>query len=157
MGYVLKLPRFALKGFAVAGALAVQMATAPMVLAASDSGGETGEKAAVPDPTKAASNPLSDAGTSGFHLYRRHCQDCHGYLGVGTKKGVPLASTEYAKERKARRAFHKNFRHSTSKHARVALGTRKAPGPRFNELELIAKFLREIEAWHAMLKKSSVD
>lgn len=153
----MKLPRAALTGFAVAGALAVQMAMAPMVMAAGDSDGETGENAAVPDPTKAASNPLSDAGTSGFHLYKRHCQDCHGYLGVGSEKGVPLASTKYAKEHKARRAFHKNFRHSTPKHARVALGTRKKPGPRFNELELIAKFLREIEAWHAMLKKSNVD
>ena len=109
------------------------------------------------DPTKAASNPLSDAGTSGYFLYRQHCRACHGHLGTGTDDVAPLLGSKYSASHMARRTFHRSFRHSSRDHIRVARGTRKEPGPRFNELELIGKFLREIEAWHVMLERSDTE
>ena len=109
-------------------------------------------KAEIPDPTKAASNPLSDAGTSGFFLYRKHCQSCHGDFGSGTDRVAALLNTEYSNDHRTRRDFHRNFRAATPEHIKVARGTRKNPGPGFNELELVGKFLREIQAWHVMLK-----
>lgn len=115
------------------------------------------DKKELADPTKAASNPLSDAGTSGFFLYRQHCQTCHGHLGTGTDDVEALLGSRYSKDHRTRKAFHREFRHSSRDHIRVARGTRKKPGPRFNELELIAKFLREIEAWHGMLKRTGTD
>lgn len=131
---------------------------------AADAKGDSGDaskaayqKDSMPDPTTAASNPLSDAGTSGLHLYRRHCQSCHGYLGVGTKRASALIRTRYSQDHRSRREFHENFRHMTNKHVKIARGTRKKPGPRFNDLELIAKFLREIEAWHAVLKRAGAE
>ena len=105
-----------------------------------------------PDPAESASNPLSDAGMGGYVYYRLHCQSCHGHLGSGTKKASALLNTAYSQDYTARKAFHKNFRHADRRHVKVARGTRKRPGPRFNELEMIAKFLREVEAWHTMLE-----
>ncbi|MEM7213873.1 MAG: cytochrome c [Pseudomonadota bacterium] len=149
------------RSIAFSGLLAILMMAASVapVHSASDSAesSESGSSKPLADPTKAASNPLSDAGTSGFHLFRRHCQSCHGYLGMGTSKGGPLTRTRYSRDHKARRDFHRNFRSSTPKHARVARGTPKKPGPRFNDLELIGKFLREIEAWHMMLEANSTE
>lgn len=123
---------------------------------AAESGAE-GKADSMPDPTQAASNPLSDAGTSGFFLYRQHCQSCHGYLGAGTDNVDALLGSRYSGDHKYRKAFHSEFRRSSKDHIAVARGTRKNPGPRFNQLELIGKFLREIEAWHAMLSKHSAD
>lgn len=112
---------------------------------------------AMPDPTTAASNPLSDAGTSGYFLYRKHCRSCHGKLGEGTERGKGLIQTRYSKDHLSRQAFHEQFRHATRVHIKVARGTRNKPGPRFNDIELIGKFLREIEAWHAMLADASTE
>ena len=112
---------------------------------------------AMPDPTTAASNPLSDAGTSGYFLYRNHCRSCHGKFGEGTEQGTGLIRTRYSKDHLSRQAFHAQFRHATPVHIRVARGTRRKPGPRFNDIELIAKFLREMEAWHAMLAEAETE
>lgn len=132
---------------------------APMNSAAfaADASNEAGSEEKLPDPTSASTNPLSDAGTSGFFLFRKHCQNCHGYLGSGTSKIPALLGSAYSTDHKARKAFHREFRHSSRDHIRVARGTRKKPGPRFNELELIGKFLREVDAWHTMLRKHSLD
>lgn len=154
---------FCLSKLARTGAMAVAVLglalTAPMnsTARAADAPKEAGGEAKLPDPTTAASNPLSDAGTSGFFLFRKHCQDCHGYLGSGTSKIPALLGSAYSTDHKARKAFHREFRHSSRDHIRVARGTRKKPGPRFNELELIGKFLREIDAWHTMLRENSLD
>ncbi|MGD1924717.1 MAG: hypothetical protein ACFB03_11115 [Paracoccaceae bacterium] len=100
-----------------------------------------------PDPLTAASNPLSGIGRSGLRVYHFHCENCHGYLGEGTHRAPALAGTIYATDHAARRRFHEQFRTAYSKHALVARGTRDRPGPRFNELEMVAKFLREVEVW----------
>ena len=125
--------------------------------AAGDSGATATAETEGPDPTKSASNPLSDAGTSGFHLFRRNCQSCHGHLGAGLGKVPALSRTEYAQDHAARRAFHDRFRELEDVHKAVARGTRKRKGIRFNDLELIGKFLREIVAWHAMLEANDPD
>lgn len=109
------------------------------------------------DPTTAASNPLSDAGSSGYHLYRRHCASCHGRLAQGTERGGSLIRTRYSKHHLSREELHEQFRRATREHAKVARGTRDRPGPRFNDVELIGKFLREIEAWYAMLERSEAE
>ncbi|MEL7466811.1 MAG: hypothetical protein AAFN27_00055 [Pseudomonadota bacterium] len=100
-----------------------------------------------PDPLTAASNPLSGIGRSGLRVYHFHCESCHGYLGEGTRRAPALAGTIYATDHASRRRFHEQFRTAYSKHAQVARGTRDRPGPRFNELEMVAKFLREVEVW----------
>ncbi|MEM9060013.1 MAG: c-type cytochrome [Pseudomonadota bacterium] len=116
---------------------------------------EAGEdKKARSDPLTAASNPLSGIGRSGFRVYHHHCESCHGYLGEGSRKAPALAGTAYATDYKSRRDFHTRFRTSSSKHARVARGTRKKPGPRFNELEMVAKFLREVEVWRKTVSQA---
>ena len=104
-----------------------------------------------PDPATSASNPLTDAGSGGYFHYKVHCESCHGYLGSGTSKAGPLLHTDYSKDYNSRKAFHSNFHASDQPHRRVSRGTRKRPGPGFNELEMIAKFLREIEAWHEIV------
>lgn len=138
--------------FLVSCTLALTPAIVQAASAPSDKDGE-----AMPDPTTAASNPLSDTGTSGLFLYRRHCQSCHGHLGAGTDKLAPLLGSKYSKSHTARKTFHREFRRSSKDHIAVARGTRKNPGPRFNQLELIGKFLREIEAWHVLLDSNNTE
>lgn len=144
---------------ALALACAVAIGQMPLSIdahAAAEEAGAHGQAAGSKpaDPTTAASNPLSDAGTSGYHLYRRHCQSCHGHLGEGTEQVTGLTRTVYSRDHQSRRSFHQQFRYATRLHAGVARGTRNKPGPKFNDIELIGKFLREIEAWHAMLEQA---
>ena len=68
-----------------------------------------------------------------------------------------LSGTRFAKGHKQRQAFHRRFRELEDAHKAIARGTRKRPGIKFNDLELIGKFLREIVAWHAMLEANDPD
>ena len=142
---------------ALALTFAVAIAQAPLSTGAYGADGEAAsgaEQSQLADPAIAASNPLSDAGTSGYHLYHRHCRACHGHLGQGTEQASALTGSAYSRDHRSRESFHQQFRYATRLHARVARGTRNRPGPKFNDIELIAKFLREVEAWHAMLEQA---
>lgn len=143
------------RALALAGLVAI--AQVPLSTGAHGAGGEAAsgaEQSQLADPAIAASNPLSDAGTSGYHLYQRHCRTCHGHLAQGTEQAARLTGSAYSRDHRSRESFHEQFRYATHLHARVARGTRNRPGPKFNDIELIAKFLREVEAWHAMLEQA---
>lgn len=131
-------------------------ASAALAASSADDNAVSG-KEALPDPATSSTNPLSDAGTSGYHLYARHCKSCHGFLGSGSKKASRLTQTRFSQEHTARKEFHEGFRHGSRDHIKVARGTRKKPGPKFNDIELIGKFLREVDAWHAMLESVSTE
>ena len=81
---------------------------------------------------------LSQTAQAGYSPYAARCAECHGYGGEGTEAGPALNTAELAGDFRDRPAFHRAVQRGVAAHQDL-LGS----GPNFNQVELMAKFLRE--------------
>lgn len=112
----------------------------------SDEHGETDAPAKETHPILSAANYFTDAGRGGYGLFARRCQECHGFFLEGTEIGPALVEIAQHMDYSTRKAFHA----AVTAHpggAGAARHPSKQVVPEFNQLELIAKYLREFGEW----------
>jgi len=84
---------------------------------------------------------LSETAQAGHETFRDNCASCHGYGGEGTADGPPLITAEMSGDFRDRPAFHRAVERGVAAHRGLLAGTGEAG---FNDVELMAKFLREV-------------
>lgn len=95
-------------------------------------------------PIESSADYFSTIARSGYILYHRHCENCHGAFIDGTENGPGLDKGEYLHSYKARRLFHEHVRAPIEPHKPFK---KKKDGLTFNHIEMIAKYLREFNDW----------
>jgi mono/diheme cytochrome c family protein len=88
---------------------------------------------------------ITQVGMGGLQLYNDNCALCHGWGGNGTEYGPALTKRIYWRDRIPRRKFHATL---TGAHHADLRGS--ASGPKlgkihFNHVELIARYVHEIQ------------
>ena len=86
---------------------------------------------------------LSQLATSGYYLYNRRCWVCHG-PGAAGGHAPSLVQRRFWHDKYPRQEFHTAVRrHGADQHDMT--GDRSATVPSFNEIEQIARYLREVQ------------
>ena len=98
-------------------------------------------------PIGSSAQYFSDLGRGGYALYERSCSRCHGHFGEGVGYAPGLLSEKELDGYKTRRRFHAEFNRLTEVHGPILNGTDGNPRLGFNQLEIIAKYLRELGLW----------
>ena len=96
-------------------------------------------------PIGSAAHYFSDLGRGGYGLYEQSCARCHGHFGEGVGQAPGLLTDDLLEGNKARRTFHTRFNDLTEAHR--ILTAQDSPELGFNQLEIIAKYLRELGQW----------
>lgn len=86
---------------------------------------------------------LSQLAKSGFTIYERHCQDCHGDRGYGTDRGPNLHHRVYSAGKLSQQEFHEAVVHGV-KANKWTYGDMPATRLSFNEIERVARYVREV-------------
>ena len=98
-------------------------------------------------PIGSSAKYFSDLGRGGYTLYEQNCSRCHGHFGEGVGHAPGLISDGDLEGYKARRRFHREFERLSEPHGVITDGTEGGPEFGFNQLEIIAKYLRELGQW----------
>lgn len=93
----------------------------------------------------AKSRFISQLGQGGFHLYTENCALCHGEDGVGTAYGPALTKRVYWVENLSRQSFHEALTADYHAGYRGNAQGRPLSEIKFNDVELIARYVREIQ------------
>lgn len=95
------------------------------------------------DPKIVERHFFTQLGIAGRLVYQANCQDCHGTAGRGTVAGPSLLHRAYAPEVLSQRAFHKAVTQGVAA-KRWTFGDMPPIDLSFNEIELVARYLREL-------------
>lgn len=90
---------------------------------------------------------FSSVAHGGFMLYRAACADCHGVSAQGKKDAPALVGGDFSRDYADRAAFHEAFRKARAKHRAAGNAVQRAVRADFNDLEMMARFLREFDHW----------
>ena len=121
-------------GLLVSAALAAPTAVLPPPL---ESGPETA------DPSRLERRVLTQVGIAGRLLFQENCAQCHGSDGRGSVNGPSLLHRDYAPDRLSQREFHKAVTNGVPA-TKWTFGDMPAIALGFNDIELIARFIREV-------------
>ncbi len=88
---------------------------------------------------------VSQIGLGGRVLYVDNCAVCHGLRGVGTEYGPALTSRIYWKDRLPQREFHGALHEPLHAGARGNRAGKPLGKLHFNDIELIARYVHEIQ------------
>ena len=125
-------------GLLVSAALAAPTAFLPPPL---KSGPETA------DPARVERRLISPLGLAGRLLYVENCAECHGADGKGTTQGPSLLHRSYSAAQFSQRAFHETITKGVTAQ-RWAFGDMPALDLSFNDIEKIARYVREVREPH---------
>ena len=92
----------------------------------------------------AAKRRLSEPALAGGVTFANRCAGCHGSMGHGTEHAPSLLTRRYATDYRDAPAFHAAVGATILAHQQVTRAARNGSGLDFNELEMMAKFLREM-------------
>lgn len=86
---------------------------------------------------------FSNPGVAGMRRFGNSCSGCHGERGGGTDKGPSLLNKNYARNFRNSEAFHSAVGQAIAAHSNLLAQADQEDKERFNNLELMGKFLRE--------------
>lgn len=86
---------------------------------------------------------FTDPGKAGMTAFGQNCAGCHGLLADGGQSAPPLLNRSYAIDFRDSPKFHSEISRQIPAHNDVFLAAQNKGRLKFNELELMAKFLRE--------------
>ena len=95
-------------------------------------------------PIMSAAGYFSELGRGGYRIYTDNCADCHGTYGKAKDGVVNLVNSDIFEGYRGRRKFHERYNALEDIH-RGSSDTGKLV--EFNELEIVAKYLRELRQW----------
>jgi mono/diheme cytochrome c family protein len=89
-------------------------------------------------------NTLSPTGLGGRARYKESCEICHGDRATGTPYGPALKVNGKPSSSQGRKLFHQSVTSDIPAHGRVFEDQPPAAEMGFNEIELIARYVREL-------------
>lgn len=92
----------------------------------------------------AATRFLSEPAQAGQTAFGERCSECHGEIGEGMQGAPNLTDRDYAVDYRDAEAFHSAIGRDIPAHRDIIAAAHDAGRLDFNELQLMAKFLREI-------------
>lgn len=99
-------------------------------------------------PIMSAADYFSDVGLAGYGLFARSCQGCHGSFMDGTDHGADLVRIALEMDYRKRKAFHATV-HEHARDPKYGRAIAATGALEFNQIELIAKYMREFGEWRA--------